>query len=68
MREKVKDCLNYTYYTACVFATITMMVYCLQKYLLNKDISTINYKTFNTENGDIYPAITLVLKLLTLNL
>lgn len=58
-KEKAKDFLSYIYCAACVFATIAMIVYCLQKYLLNEDVSSIDYKTFNLEKGDIYPAITL---------
>ena len=56
---KLKSFLTYTYHTVCVATTISLMIYCLHKYLQNKDVSTVDYKTFNNDPEDIYPAVTL---------
>ena len=56
---KIRNCLTYTYHTICVVATLALVFYCLHKYLQNKDISIVDYKTYNADADDIYPAVTL---------
>ena len=36
-----------------------MTIYCLHKYLLDKDVSATSYNSFNSNDDYIYPAITL---------
>ena len=57
--EKLRLYLTYIYYSLCAAASFGLMVYCLLKYLKNKDISIVDYKKFNSEVDYIYPAVSL---------
>ena len=59
MFDKIKSIVYYSYHTTCVFLTLAMTIYCVHKYLLDKDVSATGYESFNSNDDYIYPAITL---------
>jgi hypothetical protein len=59
MNRNTRDIIAYIYYTFCVAATIGMTIYCLIQYLLDKDVSDVNFRTFDSDKDYVYPTITL---------
>ena len=48
-----------TVYVICALATIGLTIKCVYQYMLDEDVSRIAFKTFNSNENDIYPAVTL---------
>ena len=53
---KISKCM---FHMMCGLATIIFTSYCIHQYLLDEDVSRINFKKFNSNENHIYPAITL---------
>ena len=57
---KSKDKLfNYVSHALCGSVTICFIVYCIYQYILDEDVSRIEFQQFNSEKDHIYPAITI---------
>ena len=48
-----------TVYVICALATIGLTVKCVYQYMSDEDVSRISFKTFNSNENAIYPAVTL---------
>ena len=62
MNLTIKNVINLVYHLICILATIAMTIYCIYQYQLNKDVSIVEFKEFNTDEDFIYPSITLCFK------
>ena len=47
------------YHTICICATLAMTAWCFLKYCLDKDVSLVAFVTFNHNENNIYPALTI---------
>ena len=47
------------YQILCIVATFTLVIWCVYLYLLDKDVSTISYQKFHSNEESIYPSISL---------
>ena len=50
---------RHTVYVICALATISFVSNGVYQYMLDEDVSRIAFKTFNSNENDIYPAVTL---------
>ena len=53
---KISKCM---FHMICGLTTVIFTSYCIYQYLLDEDISRIDFKKFNSNENHIYPAITL---------
>ena len=51
------NCFNYLFATICVVATISCISYCIFQYILDKDVSRIDFVDFHSNRESIYPSI-----------
>ena len=59
MSDNTKRCVIWSYNCLCITATLGMLIYCVLQYVLNKDVSIIDFKEFREKADFIYPTITL---------
>ena len=50
---------KYMSHALCGIATIGFIIYCVYQYILDEDVSRIEFQQFNSEEDHIYPAITM---------
>ena len=51
------------FHLICQAAAVSMIVYWIHVYTLNNDLCTIDYKSFNPDNEDFYPILSLCFSL-----
>ena len=51
--------LNVLFKLSCVFITISLIIFAIYKYLLDKDIAVIAFTKFHEQEKDIYPSVML---------
>lgn len=54
--------MYFSFHALCVIATIVMIVYCVYKFWLNEDTTTIIFNRFNGSSIDPYPTVSLCFK------
>ena len=61
--ERFLERFRMVFHFICQVAAVSMIVYWVHVYTLNNDLCTINYKTFNPDNEDYYPTLSLCFSL-----
>ena len=51
--------LKYSYYLFCFISTISLSTWCVYQYVLDEDLTQINFKRFHDEKVDVYPSVSL---------
>ena len=59
MKLKKSSCILLFYQIICIIATLALVIWCIYLYLLNKDVSTIHYQKFHSNDDSIYPSLSL---------
>ena len=52
---------KYAFHGLCATITIALTIYCVYQYTLDKDVSNIEFRKYNSAKDRIYPSITLCL-------
>ena len=59
MANVIKNKLQIIHQMICICAVLSLTCWCLYKYNLDEDVSIIGFETFNDDENNIYPSITL---------
>ena len=58
VKINVASCHKF-FHIICICATLAMTCWCFIKYCLDKDVSLVGFVTFNQDESNIYPALTI---------
>ena len=59
MLEIISRNINLLFKFSCILMTIILISWCAYKYLLDDDVTLINFKPFHDTDNDIYPSVML---------
>ena len=62
MEIKNDETNHYRFHLLCVICTISMISYCVYKFVLDDDMTSIVFRRFNGKGNEIYPTLTLCFK------
>ena len=59
MNSSKKNILRKFFLVICIFGALILTINCIREYILDQDVTHIEYKKFHEESDRIYPSITL---------